>query len=102
MQKILSDNLEQIKALCTKYEVRSMYAFGSIVSKTFTKQSDIDLLISFKESLSLDQYTDNYFSIHHDLNTLLNKKIDLITEKSLKNPYFIESLNSSKLLIYAA
>jgi len=33
---------------------------------------------------------------------LFKRDIDLVTENSLKNPYFIEELNETKQLIYAA
>ena len=45
-------------------------------------------------------YTDNYFELHYKLSDLFGRKIDLITERSLSNPYFIESINETKELIY--
>ena len=83
-------------------KVKKLYAFGSVVSNQFKPESDIDFLISFDENISAEQYTENYFSLHYKLKELFNRKIDLITEKSLKNPYFIESVNKSKELIYEA
>ena len=50
----------------------------------------------------MDKYTDNYFELHYHLQDLFNRKIDLITENSLSNPYFIESLEETKQLLYAA
>ncbi|MDR2801711.1 MAG: nucleotidyltransferase domain-containing protein, partial [Prevotellaceae bacterium] len=63
--------------------------------------SDIDFLISF-DNLSIEQYTDNYFELYYQLQRLFGRKIDLLTDKSLSNPYFIESVEASKQLIYAA
>ncbi|SLM29884.1 conserved hypothetical protein [Desulfamplus magnetovallimortis] len=34
------------------------------------------------------------------LKKILNKPVDLITERSLGNPYFIESVNKNKVQIY--
>ena len=78
-----------------------MYVFGSVCTENFTNESDIDLLISF-DNLSIEQYTDNYFELHYKLEALFGRKIDLLTEKSLSNPYFIKSLENTKQLIYAA
>jgi predicted nucleotidyltransferase len=78
-----------------------MYVFGSAVSENSKVDSDIDLLITFKD-LSFEKYTDNYFDLHEQLELLLEKKVDLITERSLTNPYFIASLENSKKLIYVA
>jgi len=101
MNKILSDKMDELKKLCNVYSVKSMYAFGSVCTDKFNDNSDIDLLISFK-NLSIDQYTNNYFDLHYKLEDLFNRQIDLLTEKSLSNPYFIKSLEQTKQLIYAA
>ena len=78
-----------------------MYAFGSVCTDKFDENSDIDLLISF-ENLTIDQYTDNYFDLHYKLEDLFKREIDLLTDKSLSNPYFIQNLEQTKQLIYAA
>jgi uncharacterized protein len=78
-----------------------MYAFGSVCTDRFTENSDIDFLISF-ENLSFDQYTDNYFDLHYKLQDLFNRRIDLLTENSLSNPFFIKGVDQTKQLIYAA
>ncbi len=77
-----------------------MHVFGSACTENFGSNSDVNILISFKES-SVEQYTDNYFSLHHALEKLLGRKVDLLTENSLSNPYFIESIEDTKQLLYA-
>ncbi len=59
-----------------------MYVFGSASSEDFKESSDIDILISFKKDISIEQYTDNYFEHHYKLEELFNRKVDLITGKS--------------------
>lgn len=78
-----------------------MYAFGSVCTDRFNDNSDIDLLISF-DDLSIEQYTDNYFDLHYKLQDLFSRKIDLLTDNSLSNPYFIKGIEQTKQLIYAA
>jgi predicted nucleotidyltransferase len=78
-----------------------MYVFGSAVTSDFNESSDIDILISFKD-IPYDKYTDNYFELHEKLQELFSRKVDLVTERSLSNPYFIESLERTKQLLYAA
>lgn len=101
MNKIISDKVEELKKLCNAYSVKSMYAFGSVCTDRFNDKSDIDFLISF-DNLSIEQYTDNYFDLHYKLENLFNRKIDLLTDKSLSNPYFITGVEQTKKLIYAA
>ena len=101
MNKILTDRINDLKRLCELYNVRTMYAFGSVCTDKFNSDSDIDFLISF-ENLSFDQYTDNYFDLHYKLQDLFQRQIDLLTENSLSNPYFIKGIEQTKQLIYAA
>lgn len=102
MNKIIQNKMTELKTLCKKYDVKTMYVFGSICTENFKESSDIDILISFKENISIEKYTDNYFQLHHDLESLFERRIDLMTEKSLSNPYLIESIEETKQLLYAA
>jgi len=63
--------------------------------------SDIDILISFKE-IPFNKYTDNYFELHENLEKMFGRKVDFLTERSLSNPYFIQSVEATKQLLYAA
>lgn len=101
MQALIQDSLNDIKKLCQEYNVKTMHLFGSVCTDNFNEKSDIDILISFKE-ISIEEYTDNFFELHDKLQELFHRKIDLITENSLSNPYFIESVEETKKLLYAA
>jgi predicted nucleotidyltransferase len=101
MNKIIEDNILSLRELCKKYDVKTLYLFGSVCSDKFNSDSDIDILISFKD-ISVEKYTDNYFELHYKLEELFNRKIDLLTESSLSNPFFIESIEETKQLLYAA
>ena len=68
----------------------------------FTEKSDIDFLISFSDNLSIDEYTNNYFKLHYKLRELFDREIDIVAERTLSNPFFIESINETKELIYEA
>ena len=100
MSKIEIKKIE-LQRLCEQYDIKSMYVFGSAVTPDFNASSDVDILISFKD-IPYDKYTDNYFELHEKLQELFNRKVDLITERSLSNPYFIESVERTKQLLYAA
>lgn len=78
-----------------------MYLFGSGSIGEFSDTSDVDILITFQD-IPVDRYTDNYFDLHYELEDLFKKKIDLITERSLSNPYLIQSIEKTKQLLYAA
>jgi len=93
-------NIEEIKNILKNHKVKKAYFFGSICNENFKEQSDVDFLISLDENLDPIQYGDYYFSLLNSLRTFLKRDIDLITEQSLKNPYFIKILNKTKQVIY--
>ena len=101
MNKIITNKASEIIQLCISYNVKNLYAFGSVCNSNFNNLSDIDLLVAFDKSISIEKYTDNYFELHYQFEQLFNRKIDLITENSLSNPYLIQTINQSKQLIYA-
>ncbi|MBE2272897.1 MAG: nucleotidyltransferase domain-containing protein [Flavobacteriales bacterium] len=92
-------NINEIIKLCETHQVASLYVFGSVLSGKFNAESDIDFLVNFKE-INLSDYADNYFNLKFSLEDLLKRNVDLLEEKALKNPYFIESINQQKELVY--
>ena len=101
MLNLIENKKLELQRLCEKYDVNTMYLFGSATRDHFNETSDIDIIISFKD-LPLERYTDNYFELHEKLEELFNRKVDLLTERSLSNPYFIQSIEDTKQLLYAA
>ncbi|WP_373524038.1 nucleotidyltransferase family protein [Aquiflexum sp.] len=101
MVDLIKDNKEALIKLCQKYDIQIMYVFGSATSDQFNESSDVDILISFNE-IPIEKYTDNYFGLHDELEQLFGRKVDLITERSLSNPYFIKGVEETKMLLYAA
>lgn len=77
-----------------------MYAFGSVVTGKFNAESDVDLLVRFSE-IEFGKYVDNYYDLKFSLEDLFKRKVDLLEEQALKNPYFVENVNQQKQLIYA-
>lgn len=99
MRKELSRHLNQIKQLCDHNKVKTLFAFGSVVRNDFNSQSDIDLIVDIDSSDPFE-YSDNYFNLKIQLEKLLNRKIDLLEYKSLKNPYLKKQIDHTKVLIY--
>ena len=88
-----------IISLCEKHKVKSLYTFGSVLTDKFNKDSDIDFVVVF-DNLSLEDYADNYFDLKFSLEDTLNRPVDLLEEKALRNPYFINNMNQQKQLVY--
>ena len=100
MQLLLEKRKKELQRICQTLKIKRLYAFGSVVSVRFNEKSDINFLISFHDNLSVEEYTNNYFSLHYQLQDLFKQEIEIVTERTLSNPYFIKSINESKELIY--
>ncbi|MCX6244905.1 MAG: nucleotidyltransferase domain-containing protein [Bacteroidetes bacterium] len=95
----VEQNIRSIRDLCQNHGVDKLYLFGSILGNNYNEKSDIDFLVRFK-TIELLKYADNYFDFQFSLEDLLHRPVDFLEESSIKNPYFLESLNESKKLIY--
>lgn len=100
MIHLIKKNLNQIETLCIQHKVDSFALFGSAANGEFDKSSDIDFLVSFSNSIELLDYADNYFNLLDKLEKLFNRPVDLVSEKSLKNPILIQEINKSKIPLY--
>ncbi|MCE7044146.1 nucleotidyltransferase family protein [Dyadobacter sp. CY312] len=85
--------------LCEIHKVKSLYAFGSILTDSFNKESDVDLIVDFSD-VKLEDYADNYFDFKFSLQDILQRPVDLLEEKAIKNPYFRQSVNHQRQLLY--
>ena len=97
MEKEIEKKIPQIIKLFVKHGAKRAYLFGSAATNKFTSSSDVDFLFSFPEDLDFEVYATNYFNLLNDLENLLKKQVDLVAEKTLKNPFLIESINESKI-----
>ncbi|MEX2590516.1 MAG: nucleotidyltransferase domain-containing protein [Chitinophagales bacterium] len=100
MIPIVKDNIQQIKNLCETHQVEALYLFGSAAKGLSKKNSDLDFLVRFSDSVDLLDYADNYFDLLGKLQKLFNRDIDLVSERSLKNPVLIQEINKSKISLY--
>lgn len=96
---LLNTHKEDINRLCLNHRVKELYAFGSVLTNNFNNESDIDLLVAF-EPIDVTHYADNYFNFKFSLQDLLKRPVDLLEEKAIKNPFFKQSINQKRQLIY--
>lgn len=92
-------NIEKIKKLCIQYRVQFLAAFGSVTRDDFNANSDIDFVVDFIETDPI-KYSDLYFELKEKLEKLLKKQIDLVENRAIKNPFFKEELNQTKIMLY--
>ena len=97
--KSINDNILKIQDLCTKYRVKNLFVFGSVLTPRFNAESDIDMLVYFQD-VPLEEYADNYFNLRFQLSELLGRDVDLIEEKGIRNPIFRHNVYNSRVKIY--
>jgi predicted nucleotidyltransferase len=101
MNSIVKEKIPQLVELCKKYRVVRMYLFGSAARDDFDpKTSDFDFLIAFSPELDVLERGENFLALMFELDDLLGREVDLMTESQLRNPYLIANINKDKKLIY--
>ena len=79
----------------------SLHAFGSILRKDFGPHSDVDFLVVFDRSHGQSAFA-QFFDFNEALEALLGRKVDLISGRSIHNPFFKHEIDETKQSIYAA
>jgi hypothetical protein len=99
----IAKNLKAVKEFCVQYRVRRLELFGSAIDdENFDpEESDLDFLVEF-QPLKPGEYADTYFGLLEALETLFNRHVDLVMVRAVKNPYFLEAINKSRKVLYAA
>jgi len=96
---LLHKHIVDIQKVCFDHSVKQLYAFGSVLTSEFDNESDIDLVVNF-DHIDVANYADNYYDLKFSLQNILNRSIDLLEDKAIKNPYFRQSINQQRQLIY--
>ncbi len=97
--KISEKNIERIEQLCKEYSVKNLSVFGSVLTNSFSSDSDIDFVVDFEENDPI-KYTDLYFQFKDKLEQILKRKIELIEERGIRNSFFKKEIDESKVVIY--
>ena len=96
---LIETHNSELKKLCDEHSVSKLYVFGSILNNTFSKESDIDFIVTFKP-IQFTDYADNYFEFKFSLEDLFQRKIDLLEAQAIKNPFLQQSIDTTKELVY--
>lgn len=98
--EIVEANLPALRALCRRFGVRRLDLFGSAATGHFDPaRSDLDFLVEFEKPPS-GGFSGDYFKFLEALETLFKRKVDLLKETSLVNPYLRRQIESEKRRIY--
>ena len=98
----IEEHRAELAELCRRHHVLRLAVFGSATRDDFDPQrSDLDFLVDF-ESLPPGQYADAFFGLLQSLERLFGRQVDLVVASAIRNPYFRQSIDQTKTLLYAA
>lgn len=93
-------DMEAVAALCRRYGVRRLDVFGSAVAGDFhPERSDLDLLVEFEDEPPMP-YVDAYVGFQAAMETLAGRKVDVVTARSIRNPYFRAMVERQRRLVF--
>ena len=92
----------EISKICACFGVRRLELFGSAATGTFdAARSDLDFMVEFDPARRIRPF-EQYFGLKEELEALFGRPVDLVEAGASSNPYFLESVNKSRRLLYAA
>lgn len=96
----LLDN-EAIRHACERYGVARLRVFGSVLTDRFdSNTSDVDFLVTFQPERE-NLYHD-YFDLKFELERIVGRGVEIVMERSVRNPFFKASVIGSAQDLYAA
>jgi predicted nucleotidyltransferase/predicted XRE-type DNA-binding protein len=98
--KPLVPYLRGMRALCRRYGVRQLAAFGSVLRQDFKPaSSDVDLSVVFGKSRRFDA-SEQYFGFKEALERLLRRVIDLVELSGMPESRLKRSVLREQVVVY--
>jgi predicted nucleotidyltransferase len=94
---------EELRDLCRRFHVRRLDLFGSAARDDFDpKHSDVDFLVEFDRTHPEAMKFRTYLGLKEALERLLGRKVDLVEESAIINPYFKAEMARSRVALFEA
>ncbi len=100
MNPIIQNNLDAIRHICEECAVLQLFVFGSALTDSFGKKSDIDFLVEFDEPNDPVEFGLLLMNFEKKLAQLFRRKVDVVVYRYVQNPFFRKKLEQNKALIY--
>jgi hypothetical protein len=100
LMTLIKEKYTDFVEICRSHKVDKIYAFGSSITDHFDpRQSDIDIVVKVDIEDPADR-GQALLSLWDELEGLFKRKVDLLTEDSIRNPYLKANIDRTKKLIY--
>ncbi len=99
---LIEQHREKLVELCRQYDVRRMDLIGSAVREDFdVSRSDLDFVVEFN-NFTVANAADRYLGLMIDLEDVFGRRIDLVSYRAIRNPYFKQVVDETRVQLYAA
>jgi uncharacterized protein len=102
MHLLITQKRTDIARICQRLHILKLEVFGSAARGTDFDPlcGDADFLVEFFPGAK--QGFDGYFALKSELEQLLGREVDLVEPRSVRNPYLLAGINSSREVVYVA
>lgn len=101
MLPLLQSKSRELAELCRRFGVERLYLFGSAATGEFdSAHSDLDFFVQLAGREPTGAYADRYLELAEELERLFSRRVDLVTEESIRNPHFRREVETSRRLVY--
>ncbi|MCG2741670.1 MAG: nucleotidyltransferase family protein [Syntrophaceae bacterium] len=92
--------MDKIKDFCLKWKIKEFSLFGSVLREDFRPDSDIDVLVSFEETVSWSLY--DVVKMKDELKAIFGRDVDIVEKGAVRNPFRRRSIMTNREVLYAA
>ena len=102
MKELIESKRSELRALCERYHVRRLALFGSALREDFDPDhSDLDLCVEFR-AMTPQEHADSYFGLLEDLESLFDRRVDLVGTGAVRNPYLRREIEGQHKILYTS
>lgn len=100
MTELIERNRTALADLCRRFGVERLYVFGSAASGKLGPGSDVDFVVSMTDRAPTSAYADRFLDFAEAVEVLLGRRVDLVSEHAIRNPFFRREVEATRQLVY--
>lgn len=87
-----------IERFCRKWNIKELSIFGSALRSDFRPDSDLDVLATFAKDVDWSVFDHGRMS--DELSTLVGRRVDIVEQSDLNNPFRRKEILATRRVIY--
>jgi hypothetical protein len=96
----LAIDSRRVAELCRRWRITQLSLFGSVLRPDFRPDSDVDVLLTFSPDARWTLL--DITRLQDELELILGRSVDVVEEKSLRNPFRRREILRTRQVLYAA